>query len=251
MHFKIITPTYNSEDCIENCLISIVNQDYDDFECIITDDCSTDGTVDVINNFINDNGVEDYFTLNVNEDRKYALYNLYSMIKEMDADDEDVIVSLDGDDWFFNNSVLTRLDEIYEQEDCWLTYGSYVVYPSGHDSTFHVTPYPEETIKNGDYRKDPQWRASHLRTFKHKLANKLEREDMLDEDGTFYDMAYDQALMYPMLEMAREKVHFVSDFLMVYNDDNPINEHKVDRQRQIEVAERMKTRHEKKDRLEL
>jgi hypothetical protein len=74
---------------------------------------------------------------------------------------------------------------------------------------------------------------------------------MLDEDGTFYDMAYDQALMYPMLEMAREKVHFVSDFLMVYNDDNPINEHKVDRQRQIEVAERMKTRHEKKDRLGL
>ena len=51
-HFKIIIPTYNAEDWIENSLISVLNQDYDDFECIITDDCSSDNTVKIIQDFL-------------------------------------------------------------------------------------------------------------------------------------------------------------------------------------------------------
>ena len=51
-HFKIIIPTYNAEDWVENSLISVLNQDYDDFECIITDDCSSDNTAKAIQKFI-------------------------------------------------------------------------------------------------------------------------------------------------------------------------------------------------------
>ena len=56
----------------------------------------------------------------------------------MDADDEDVVVCLDGDDWLNGEGVFSRLNEIYEKEDCWLTYGSYMQYPDGRDSSFHV-----------------------------------------------------------------------------------------------------------------
>jgi len=41
-------------------------------------------------------------------------------------------------------------------------------------------------------------------------------------------MAWDLAFMFPMLEMAQERHCFISDILYVYNNDNPINDHKVD-----------------------
>ena len=249
-HFKIIIPVYNAESYIKNALVSVMNQNYDNFECIITDDYSSDNTVDVVDDFIYEHALEDYFHLRRNQKRMFALYNLYCMMLSSDADDEDVYITLDGDDWLAGNDVLSKLDQIYTEDDCWLTYGSYVVYPSGQDSSFHVTEYPQEIIESGDFRKDPQWRASHLRTFKHKLAKHIQEDDLIDEDGEYYQMTWDQAMMFPMMEMARERIRFVSDILYVYNDDNPINDHKVDRQKQIDTGERIKTRHQKKDRMQ-
>jgi glycosyltransferase involved in cell wall biosynthesis len=249
IHFKIITPVYEAEDFIENALNSVFNQDYDNFEYIITDDGSKDGTVDKIKEFIEKNECGEYFNLIENDENVGALHNLYNMIQTIDSQDDDVIITLDGDDWLANDYVLKKLNEIYEKEDCWLTYGSYVQYPDGHDSSFHVSAYSEKTIKNGDFRKDPAWRASHLRTFKYNLAKRLNEEDLTDEDGSFYEMAWDFALMFPMMEMARERIFFVKDILCVYNEDNPINDHKIDRKHQIDTGERIKTRHKKKEAL--
>lgn len=44
---------YNQESTIVEALQSLVSQDYENIELIISDDCSSDATVDVINNFIN------------------------------------------------------------------------------------------------------------------------------------------------------------------------------------------------------
>ena len=76
-------------------------------------------------------------------DLKNKRINIYTMIQDMDASDDDVIVSLDGDDWLANDYVLKKLNEVYEREDCWLTYGSYIEYPGGRTSDFHVTKYPD------------------------------------------------------------------------------------------------------------
>lgn len=249
MHFKIIIPVYNAESYIKNALVSVMNQDYDDFECIITDDYSSDNTVDYVEDFIFEYGLDGVFNLRQNQQRECALYNIHSMIQNMDADDEDVIICLDGDDWLANETVLSRVREIYEKENCWLTYGSYVVYPGGHNSSFHVSEYPDDIKRSGDFRKDPQWRASHLRTFKYKLAKHITSEDLCDETGSYYRYAWDQAIMFPLMEMACEKVHFVSDILYVYNDENPMNVHKVEPQEQIDIAERIRNRHLKRERL--
>jgi len=45
--------------------------------------------------------------------------------------------------------------------------------------------------------------------------------------------------------MACEKVHFVSDILYVYNDENPMNVHKVEPQEQIDIAEQIRARQKK------
>ena len=137
IHFKIITPAYEVEDFIENALTSVFNQDYDNFEYIITDDCSEDGTVEKIKEFISKTDCGDYFKLIENDENVGALCNQYTMIQDMDAQDEDVVIILDGDDWLANDFVLRRLNEVYEKEECWLTYGSYVRYPDGAKSALN------------------------------------------------------------------------------------------------------------------
>jgi teichuronic acid biosynthesis glycosyltransferase TuaG len=49
---SIITPTYNSEEYIAFTIESILNQSYKNWELLITDDCSSDNTVSIINSFI-------------------------------------------------------------------------------------------------------------------------------------------------------------------------------------------------------
>lgn len=45
---SIVTPTYNSEKYLEECIRSIMQQEYTEYEHIIIDGGSTDKTLDII-----------------------------------------------------------------------------------------------------------------------------------------------------------------------------------------------------------
>jgi len=49
--FTIITVVLNNVEHIENTILSVINQTYKNFEFIIIDGCSTDGTLDIINKY--------------------------------------------------------------------------------------------------------------------------------------------------------------------------------------------------------
>jgi len=243
-HFKIIVPFYNTEKWISNVVKSILLQDYKDFQCILVDDISTDNTCDIIESLISE---DDRFVLIKNDEKKYALRNIYEAIESSNPSDHDVIVTLDGDDWFATKTVLTKLNERYKDPTCFLTYGSFIEYPSkrvGQESS----QYPSHVIENNLYRKD-QWRASHLRTFKHVVWKNVKVEDLKGKDGEFYEMTYDQAMMLPMLEICGDKAKFIPDILYVYNKDNPnaVNKTKAQKQYNLMLEIRDKTPYEKID----
>ena len=48
----VIIPAHNSKNTIYDSINSVLNQTYKNFKCYITDDMSTDGTVEKIKNFI-------------------------------------------------------------------------------------------------------------------------------------------------------------------------------------------------------
>ncbi len=45
---SIIVITYNQQEYIEECILSIINQNYENIEIIISDDCSTDNTSKIL-----------------------------------------------------------------------------------------------------------------------------------------------------------------------------------------------------------
>jgi hypothetical protein len=72
-------------------------------------------------------------------------------------------------------------------------------------------------------------------------------EDLISPCGDFYHMAWDQAIMFPMLEMSGHRAKFISEVLYIYNAANPINDCKVDRQlqRSLETVIRMQKRYDR------
>ena len=48
---SIVMPVYNGERYIKEAILSVLNQSYKDFELIIVNDASTDGTQEIIDSF--------------------------------------------------------------------------------------------------------------------------------------------------------------------------------------------------------
>ena len=48
---SVCIPSYNSENYIAETIESVLSQTYTNFELVITDDCSTDGTINVIKGY--------------------------------------------------------------------------------------------------------------------------------------------------------------------------------------------------------
>lgn len=53
--FSIIMPTYNSTEFVQKAVQSVVEQTFEDWELFIVDDCSTDGTLDIVRRIASDN----------------------------------------------------------------------------------------------------------------------------------------------------------------------------------------------------
>ena len=81
-----------------------------------------------------------------------------------------------------------------------------------------------------------------MRSFKYKLWKNLKKQDLKDEDGFYYKMAYDQAIMLPLLEMAGDKAKYVKETLHVYNKNNPLNVDKIKALEQADTAKKIRNK---------
>ena len=243
---KIIVPVYNCEKWISNTITSIKLQTHEDFECCIINDMSIDNTVDVIRDSI---GLDRRFKFIDNTEKKYALKNIYDGIKFISSNDEDILITVDGDDWLADNQVLKTVNNVYESTACLMTYGNFMEHPNESIHAAFTTPYNQEIIDNNAFR-DTTWKASHLRTFKKKLWDRINVNDLINpKTNEFYEVACDLAIMYPMLEMAGNRSRNISEVLYIYNKENPLSDMYIKTQEQISIADdiRNKNKYSKVD----
>ena len=235
---KIVIPFYNVENWIKTCIDSLKLQNFKDFKCILIDDISSDSSFEIAKQSISD---DPRFTLIKNEEKKFALRNIYEGIQFLNPEPDDIIITIDGDDWLASPDSLEIVNRYYLQSpETLITYGTYIEIPSGI-RPFNVTAYSKEVIESRTFRQDI-WRASHLRTFKYKLWKSINIEDLKDSSGNFYRMAWDLAFMFPMLEMAGNRIKFIQEILYCYNVSNPMNDHKVDHSLQLKLEREIRSR---------
>jgi glycosyltransferase involved in cell wall biosynthesis len=113
--FSIITPVYNREDCILNCLNSVRSQSYNNYEHIIIDDGSSDNTLERIHQFSLDNKTIIPISYSENKGVNYARN------KGIQAATGDYVIFLDSDDYFLDNA-LTLVSEYINSNSNYLHY---------------------------------------------------------------------------------------------------------------------------------
>lgn len=226
--FVIIVPSYNNKKWYRYNLDSLLLQSYDNFRIIYVDDVSNDGMSDLVMHYIAAHPRGDKVTYIRNTVRVGALANIYMAV--MQCDPHEIVVLVDGDDWLEHDQVLAHLDTVYTDPNVWMTYGQF---RRTNGDTYRSSLVPQEYITQKKIRNYP-WTASHLRTFYAGLFHKINKEDLL-YNGSFFSMAWDMAIMYPMLEMAGVHSRFIPQVLYVYNTENPISDGKIDRTLQLSL----------------
>lgn len=253
----VIIPSYKNIDWYTKNLQTILSQQYSNYRIIYLNDCSPDGMELAIEQFLlkknidlrvinfDDSFSEDivevtekfveivnqeshFFTLINNVNRCGALENIYRAVKS--CNDDEIIVTIDGDDWLYKKQVLIELNAIYSLENVWLTHGTLIHYPNLQYGWSE--PIPQSIIEANAFRdyKCP----SHLRTFYAWLFKKIKLEDLLYK-GKFFAMTWDMAMMYPMIEMCGDRHAFIPKANYYYNIANQINDNKVNPELQNEL----------------
>lgn len=114
---SIITPVYNSEKYLRQCIDSVLSQTYSNWELLLIDDCSQDGSIDLIEEYLVDSRIK-LFKNDVNQGpaltRNVGLDNAKG----------EYIVFLDSDD-FWSKDRLENQTSFMMQNNLSISHGSY------------------------------------------------------------------------------------------------------------------------------
>jgi len=159
LKISIITVVFNSVNTIEPCINSVLNQTYP-LEHIIIDGGSTDGTLDVINQYSTDN-------LKLISEPDEGMYD--ALNKGIDAASGDIIGILHADDIFENNEVISKVARVFEIKNPDTCYGD-LLYVD-HNDTNKIIRY----WQSGSFKKNKflwGWMPPHPTFFVKKMVYK-------------------------------------------------------------------------------
>ncbi|MCF7852604.1 MAG: glycosyltransferase family 2 protein [Simkaniaceae bacterium] len=221
--FVVFVPSFNNEKFCEKNLQSIFDQTYENYRVVYIDDCSTDETFKRVSKIVSESGKMDKVIIVRNPVNQKNLNNLYDCAHKYCSDDE-IIVNLDGDDFFAHSDVLKHLNAYYQSDDVWVTWGSYIHWSTGAKGK-HSRPVRTRALQHSVIRNLP-YCYSHLKTFYAKLFKNIKREHLMF-NNKFIQLAPDLPTMLPLIEMARTHAFFIPEVLYIYNDQNSLSEHHV------------------------
>lgn len=221
--FVIVITSFNNKEWYVRNLDSVFAQRYDNYRVIYIDDCSQDGTSSCVKEYVSAHNQSHRFTLIENKEWQSQMVNHIKGVSL--CQDDEIVVHIDGDDWFAHEGVLELLNKIYTKWDVWLTYGQYQTWPQGEIGGSR--PVPESVVKSNSYRAFGFY-YSHPRTFYAWLFKKIQLKDLMYK-GSFVPTAPgpDFVFMFPMMEMAGAHALFIPDILYRWNRINAVSQHNI------------------------
>lgn len=144
MKFSVVTVSYNSAETIEDTIISVLAQNGVDFEYIIIDGGSKDGTLEIVNKY------KDKIAKIVSESDK-GIYD--AMNKGVKMATGDIVGILNSDDFYKDTAVLSSISELFDK--------------TGADACYGNIEYVDRIDKNKMVR---FWRAGEYKSEKLKAG---------------------------------------------------------------------------------
>lgn len=114
----VVTVTFNCRETIRDTIESIINQTYKNLEYIIVDGLSTDGTLDIIDQYRSKIDL-------IKSEKDRGIFD--AMNKAIDLCTGDWIIFMNAGDRFFSEEVISKIfDEVFEIRNLGVVFGDYV-----------------------------------------------------------------------------------------------------------------------------
>ena len=137
---SIITVSYNSEETIEDTILSLMNQTYQDYEHIIVDGGSSDRTIQILKKYSQDKKIKWL------SEKDNGLWD--AMNKGARLSQGDFICFLNSDDVFFNEFYLEDISKYINSYDLDLIYSYVNITSKDLDKTLRKCRVNELSYKN-------------------------------------------------------------------------------------------------------
>lgn len=139
--FSIVIATFNSELTIKECLQSIKKQNYQSFEIIVIDNCSTDKTIEIIEKF-------HFKKIKILIEKDNGIYDAIN--KGIRNSNGKIISILHSDDFYYNNDVLKKLHYYFNRYRTEIIYGN-LVYVERKNIKKDVRIWKPGNLKNNNF----------------------------------------------------------------------------------------------------
>ena len=211
--FSIVVSAYNIEKYICDCINSIKIQEFDDFECIIVDDGSTDNTYGIVKECIKN---DDRFRLiSINHSGHSAARNIG--LKEAIGE---YILFPDGDDTL-DSKCLSECTKHVGNNDALIFGIRYLEYNNEILINDYSTQLEEMVFETGSEVAD--WYAINHKLLLYSSANKCyRRKTLIDANISFKNLSFgeDRIFNYDFLKVC-DKVKTLNDVFYNYRHINP------------------------------
>lgn len=216
---SIIIPLYNVENYVVNSLMSAFSQDFKDIEYLLIDDCSTDNTMNIVNDFINKHPransvriIHHNKNLGLSEARNTGLLNAHG----------DYIFFMDSDDIITEDCISKHYQVIQKNPDADFSVANIQLEGAKSLHIKPITSIIEEMPPLESYLKK-MWNVS--------ACNKLYKKSfILDNSLTFKSGLYHEDILWSY-NIAKKscKIVLVDKFTYIYKThSNSITTHKND-----------------------
>jgi glycosyltransferase len=197
MKISVITVTRNCAETISQCLNSIFSQDYENYESIVIDGNSTDGTL----------GILESYRSRINyliSESDAGIYD--AMNKGLRLASGDVVGFLNADDMLADTKVFEKIASIFKDNNIDAVYGD-LVYVSRLNSKKILRYWKSSTYKHSDFKLG--WMPPHPTLYIRKTTF-----DKLGNFDTRYKIAADYDLIIRLLYMQKAKAIYIPTVLV-------------------------------------
>jgi glycosyltransferase len=111
---SVVTATWNAERTLQDCFNSVAQQKYPNIEHVVVDGFSSDSTLDIINENIDQIHI-------FKSERDNGIYD--ALNKGFKLSTGDVVGILHSDDFYYDNSVLKKVAEAFQDSSVDYVYG--------------------------------------------------------------------------------------------------------------------------------
>ena len=182
--FSVIVPVYKVEKYIAECIESVLNQTYADFELLAVDDCGGDNSIKIVEEYAKTDKRIKILTHKKNKGLAAARNTA------LDAAQGEYIVCLDSDDWMENNCLQVILSRFLSKKTTSIWFNAYKFY----DDTKTRDPKPFYDQQEGYRELTPDTIAAYadftwIKAYTRESIQKYNLhwpDGLTFEDGEFY-----------------------------------------------------------------